>query len=828
MSNNTIFTAVYSVMLLALSMAASISIFSVPSSAKLSSSSSFSSSAEAKALLNSGWWGNFSSTNHCDWEAITCNRAGSVIRMDYLYLGNENLADMNWSSLPNLEYLDLSNSYVTGGIPVEIGTLSKLTHLDLSLNDNLQNILPPTLGNLTELVHLDLSRTHIGGPIPSFIGNWRNLIHLDLNSNNLNGSIPLEIWNLKNLVEMDLSFNNLRGSIPSSIGHLSNLAYLYLGSNQLNGPIPSSIGHLSNLTNLYLHSNQLNGPIPSSIGHLSNLADLSLHSNQLNGPIPSSIGHLSNLAYLYLHSNNLSGPIPRAIGNSKYLTNLGLNNNLLTGHIPNSICKLKKLTFLDLSENLLSGHLPRQLGRLCNLEHLWLGRNDLTGTIPNGLVYLPQLEHLDLSENNLVGQIQHCLCLVTFFDLSYNLLDGQVPNRSLNGCPDDCYEARHSSSCLKKINNKNRRKLTLVVSLVSTIFLSILGFVLCFCFRKPQKIQSEARATNHGDICSIWNYDGRIAYEDIIKATNDFDIRYCIGTGGYGSVYRAQLPSGQVVALKKLHRFEAEDPAFDHSFRNEVQMLTNVRHKNIVKLYGFCLHNRCMFLVYEYLEKGSLFCALRFDVEASEIGWTQRVKIVEAMAHALSYLHHDCTPPIVHRDISSNNILLNSQLGAFVADFGTARLLHPDSSNQTVIAGTYGYIAPELAYTMVVTEKCDVYSFGVVALETIMGRHPGDLLSSLMSPPSENMMITDVLDSRLLPPTNPIVAGDIILVATMAFACLDPMPKSRPSMLRLCQEFLSRRKALAAPLRTISLWDLWNRKMDFVHQSNEHVISAQV
>ncbi|KAG5527456.1 hypothetical protein RHGRI_028373 [Rhododendron griersonianum] len=807
MSNNTIFTVVYSVMLLALSMAASISIFSVPSSAKLSSSLSFSSSAEAKALLNSGWWRNFSPTYHCNLEGITCNRAGSVFRMEvryFYYYYNHSLANMDWSSLPNLEYLDLSNYYssfgLTGGIPAEIGTLSKLTHLDLSLNDNLQGILPPTLGNLTQLVHLNLSRTNMGGSISSSIGNWRNLIHLDLNSNNLNGSIPPEIGNLKNLVEMDLSFNNLRGSIPSSIGHLSNLANMHLHSNQLNGPIPSSIGHLSNLANLslhsnqlngpipssighlsnlanlslhsnqlngpipssighlsnlanlYLHSNQLNGPIPSSIGHLSNLANLSLHSNQLNGPIPSSISHLSNLAYLYLHSNNLSGPIPRAIGNSKYLTNLCLNNNLLTGHIPNSICKLKKLTFLDLSENLLSGHLPRQLGRLCNLEYLGLKRNNLIGKIPNGLVYLPQLEYLDLSENNLVGHIQHCLCLVTFFNLSYNLFDGQVPKIFLNGCPYDCYEAQwsNSSSCFTVNNEKRRMKLILVVSLVSTISLSLLGFVVCFCLRKTKKIRSEARETNHGDICSIWNYDGRIAYEDIIKATNDFDIRYCIGTGGYGSVYRAQLPSGQVVALKKLHRFEAEDPAFDHSFRNEVQMLTNVRHKNIVKLYGFCLHNICMFLVYEYMEKGSLFCALRFDVEASEIGWIQRVKIVEAMAHALSYLHHDCTPPIVHRDISSNNILLNTQLEAFVSDFGTARLLHPDSSNQTVIAGTYGYIAP------------------------------------------------------------------------------DPKPMSRPSMIRLSQEFLSRRKALAAPLRTVSLRNLWYRKMDFVHQSNEQVISAQV
>ncbi|KAH7847447.1 hypothetical protein Vadar_026166 [Vaccinium darrowii] len=364
----------------------------------------------------------------------------------------------------------------------------------------------------------------------------------------------------------------------------------------------------------------------------------------------------------------------------------------------------------------------------------------------------------------------------------------------------------------KKPSPTPKTKNTLPVGLVVAIIVAAgafaisTGFVVYFfCSRKTQKIQTEARATKNGDICSIWNYDGRIAYEDIIKATNDFDDRYCIGKGGYGSVYRAQLPSGKVVALKKLHRLEAQDPVFDHCFRNEVQILSNVRHKNIVKLYGFCLHNKGMFLVCEYIEKGSLFCALRFDTEASKIGWIKRVNIVKAMAHALSYLHHNCTPPIVHRDISSNNILLNSQLEAFVADFGTARLLNPNLSNRTGIAGTYGYIAPELAYTMVVTEKCDVYSFGVVALETIMGRHPGDLLSSLASPPSENMMIVDVLDPRLPLPTNPVVAGNIVLVATLAFACLHPEPGSRPMMRRISQEFLSQRKAMVAPLRTISL-----------------------
>ncbi|KAG6713600.1 hypothetical protein I3842_05G161600 [Carya illinoinensis] len=192
---------------------------------------------------------------------------------------------------------------------------------------------------------------------------------------------------------------------------------------------------------------------------------------------------------------------------------------------------------------------------------------------------------------------------------------------------------------------------------------------------------------------------------DIIEATEDFDIRYCIGTGGYGSVFKAELPSRNVVALKKLHQREAENPVFYRSFMNEVRVLTEIRHRNIVKLHGFCVHKGCKFLIYEYMERGSLFCVLRNVDEAMQLDWSKRINIIKGTAHALSYMHHDCIPSIVHRDISSNNILLNSEFRAFISDFGTAKLLDPDSSNQTLVAGTYGYIAPEFAYTMTVTEK---------------------------------------------------------------------------------------------------------------------------
>ncbi|KAJ0836996.1 putative protein kinase RLK-Pelle-LRR-XI-1 family [Helianthus annuus] len=188
------------------------------------------------------------------------------------------------------------------------------------------------------------------------------------------------------------------------------------------------------------------------------------------------------------------------------------------------------------------------------------------------------------------------------------------------------------------------------------------------------------------------------------------------------------------------------------------------------------------------MEKGSLFCALNDNELAVEVDWIKRVNIIKGVAHALAYMHHDCSPPIVHRDISSNNILLNSELEGFVADFGAARLLDLDSSNQTVIEGTLGYIAPELAYNMIVTEKCDVYSFGVLALETIGGKHPGDLLSSLNYSTSRSTTLENLLDKRLPYPIDKSIEKEILRVCNVVVACIVIDPKCRPTMRDVSQE----------------------------------------
>ncbi|XP_026439290.1 MDIS1-interacting receptor like kinase 2-like [Papaver somniferum] len=305
----------------------------------------------------------------------------------------------------------------------------------------------------------------------------------------------------------------------------------------------------------------------------------------------------------------------------------------------------------------------------------------------------------------------------------------------------------------------------------------------------------QARVTNIGsNLFSVWNYDGKIVFEDIIEATEDFDTKYCIGAGGYGSVYKAELSTGQVVAVKKLHPSDEDSEILDlKSFESEIHALTEIRHRNIVKLFGFCsnLERRISFLVYEFLEKGSLKHVLSDREQAMEFDWIKRVRFIKGAANAFAYMHHDCIPAIVHRDISSNNILLDAEYDARVSDFCTARILKPDSSNWTSLAGTYGYVAPELAYTMKVTEKCDVYSFGVIILEVLMGRHPSEIItllsqnllsSSSSSNVGQNIKLRDILDQCIEAPTDDVVKKEILYLVKVGFSCLRSDPYTQPTM----------------------------------------------
>ncbi|XP_058200335.1 MDIS1-interacting receptor like kinase 2-like isoform X2 [Rhododendron vialii] len=284
--------------------------------------------------------------------------------------------------------------------------------------------------------------------------------------------------------------------------------------------------------------------------------------------------------------------------------------------------------------------------------------------------------------------------------------------------------------------------------------------------------------------------------------------------GEYGAVYRVELPSGQVVAIKKYPPSQDGELANLKSFMSEIQALTEIRHRHIIKLLGYCSHPRHSFLVYEFLEGGTLDKKLSCEEEALSLDWDKRINVIKGLADALSYMHHGCSPPVIHRDISSKNVLLNLKDVAYLSDFGTARLLNLHSSNWTSFAGTLGYAAPELAYTMEVNEKLDIYSFGVLTLEVVMGRHPGDLMSSLSSssldsspPSSYGILLKDVLDKRLPLPRNQEEEA-VVLAVKIALACLRPNPQCRPTMQQVSVALSKHKSHLQNPFLMITLGQL--------------------
>ncbi|KAI9389934.1 hypothetical protein POPTR_008G111600v4 [Populus trichocarpa] len=213
------------------------------------------------------------------------------------------------------------------------------------------------------------------------------------------------------------------------------------------------------------------------------------------------------------------------------------------------------------------------------------------------------------------------------------------------------------------------------------------------------------------------------AFEELVKATNGFSSQNLLGEGGFGTVYKGYLPDGRDVAVKQLKIGGGQG---EREFKAEVEIISRIHHRHLVSLVGYCISETRRLLVYDYVPNNTLHFHLH-EVGRPALDWATRVKIAAGAARGLAYLHEDCHPRIIHRDIKSSNILLDINFEAKVSDFGLAKLaLDTNTHVTTRVMGTFGYMAPEYASSGKLTDKSDVFSYGVVLLELITGRKPVD------------------------------------------------------------------------------------------------------
>ncbi|KAI5397292.1 hypothetical protein KIW84_063200 [Lathyrus oleraceus] len=667
------------------------------------------------------------------------------------------------------------------------------------------------MNRLTNFELLSLDYNNFIGQLPHNICVGGKLKRVTAAENHFTGLVPTSLKNCSNLFRVRLQKNQLTGNITDSFGVYPNLDYIELSDNHFYGHLSPNWGKCQNLTSLKISNNKLTGSIPPELGRATKLHYLNLSSNHLTGRIPKELGNLISLMQLSISRNHLLGKIPVQIASLKKLNNLELSSNNLSGSIPKQLGRLSMLLHLKLSKNKFEGNIPSEIGELKYIEDLDLSGNVLNGTIPAMLGQLNCLETLNLSHNNLSGVIPFSygdMLALTNVDISYNQLEGPIPsilafqnasignNKGLFGNVSGLMSCSPSTG--KFHSYKTTKFLVLVLSITLGTLLSALfvyGMKIYYCWLTSVTIECKPTEESHDrNIFAIWSFDGKMVYENIIEATEEFDNKHLIGVGGHGSVYRAELPTGQVVAVKKLHSLQNGDMSNLKAFESEIKALTEIRHRNIVKLYGYCSHPLHSFLVYELLENGSMDKILKDDEQATRFDWNRRVNVIKDVANALCYMHHDCSPPIVHRDISSKNVILDLEYLAHVSDFGTAKFLSPDSSNWTSFVGTFGYAAPELAYTMEVNEKCDVYGFGVLILEIVFGKHPGDFVSTMvqssdLSVEIDDLSLIDKLDKRLPHPRNDI-GKDLVSIIRIACHCLTESPRYRPTMEHVCKEIV--------------------------------------
>ncbi|XP_042036028.1 LRR receptor-like serine/threonine-protein kinase FEI 1 [Salvia splendens] len=496
---------------------------------------------------------------------------------------------------------------------------------------------------------------------------------------------------------------------------------------------------------------------------------LSLPNHRLSGPISPDLGKLESLQFLALHDNNLYGAIPPELGNCTQLQSLFLQGNYLSGFIPGELETLSQLQNLDLSSNSLSGSIPASLGKLGKLSSFNVSTNFLVGMVPYEGVLANFRNDSFLGNRELCGkQIQACK----------NSGSGSSGSSQPSG-----------SALLQAKKNSGRLLISALATVGALLLVALMCFWGCYLYKRLGKNEGKGLAVDVSGGASIVMFHGDLPYssKDIIKKLENLNEEHVIGAGGFGTVYKLAMDDGNIFALKRIVKV---NEGFDRFFERELEILGSIKHKYLVNLRGYCNSPTSKLLIYDFLSGGSLDEALH--ERADQLDWEVRLNVIMGAAKGLAYLHHDCSPRIIHRDIKSSNILLDGNFDARVSDFGLAKLLEDEESHiTTIVAGTFGYLAPEYMQSGRATEKTDVYSFGVLVLEIVSGKRPTDasfIEKGLNIVGWLNYLVSEQRQREIVDPyCEGVQTESLDAILSIAIQCVSSLPEDRPTIHRVVQ-----------------------------------------
>nr|GLL34335.1 probable LRR receptor-like serine/threonine-protein kinase At2g24230 [Ipomoea trifida] len=795
------------------------------------------------------------SAHFCAWEGVFCDAERvAVVKLVASGLGLSGVVPENTiGKLAKLESLDLSDNGITG-LPSDVWSLGSLRSFNLSKNLVSGN-LPSNIGNFGQLESLDLSFNNFSGSIPEAMSSLERLQVLNLSRNRFESRIPFGIMNCQALVSLDLSGNKLGDSLHDGFGEaFPNLQFLNLAGNGIQGK-GSDLSGMVSLTYLNISSNLFQGSVIGVFEGKLMVIDLS--RNQFQGNISevnfSSSFNWSSLVYLDLSENQITGEFFPELNDARSLKHVNLAYNRFSPREFPHIDMLSGLEYMNFSGTNLIGEIPSGLSTLSSLKALDLSRNHLSSRIPS--LNMKTLQILDVSYNNLSGDIPLSLIEIIpsmeRFNFSYNNLTfcaSDIPPAVLHsafiGSSNGCPIAANPNLLNKKAQSHRGFKLALALTF-SMVFMLLGLLILAFgCRRKTtiwavkQNSYKEDQQHISGPFSfqtdsTLWVADVKQAnsvpvvifekpllnftFADLLSATSNFDRDTLLAEGRFGPVYRGFLPGGNHVAVKVLVHGSTMT---DQEAARELEYLGRIKHPNLVPLTGYCLAGDQRIAIYHYMENGNLQNLLHdlpLGVQMTEdwstdmweeedvngiqnvrsdgllTTWRFRHKIALGTARALAFLHHGCSPPIIHRDVKASSVYLDMNLEPRLSDFGLAKIFGYSLEDE-ITNGSPGYTPPEclqpaeMCSPNAITPKSDVYGFGVVLFELITGKkpigddYPEDKDSNLVS--WVRGLVKKSQASRAIDPkvrgTGP--ETEMVEALKIGYLCTAEHPSKRPSM----------------------------------------------